>query len=753
MITKRKDIGMRASIIVLTYNQLEIATKPCIESIYKYTPIDEFELIIVDNASSDDTIEYLNSLLNKFSNIKVKFNEVNRGYAGGINDGLRLAVGEYIILLNNDTLVTPNWLNSLLHPLQMDLSIGLVSPISNSVGNEQEVQLRNLTEENYILNSEKYIKENKEYYFETNKVGFFCVATRRDVVEKVGFLDEQFGIGMFEDDDYCLRVKKNGYKIVITESCFIYHKGSVSFKALTSEEYDSLSKRNKMLFFNKNKMEWVLSDIAIAFLEKFSQDLDKYCQDNLDTDPNIERIIVRMDSFQRLLLHIRKIELGYSNIDQRLLKIENSMVWKITNYFIRTFDKIGLLKILRIIKKALQIIRKHGFKALIIKISKKLKKIFYPFIFRGYYKWKLNRILSENKDKPIIIFAPIVDWNIPLFQRPQHIALNMSRNGYLYFYCTNNDYDNIYGFKKVNDCENLYITDQYNLLRKISREKIFHVYAQDINITSQFIEKALSKNNLILYEYIDALHEDLSTSKDDVFERHIQVLKNEKCIVIATADKLYNEVKHYRNKNMALVTNGVEYEHFRKKQALLPDEMKKVVDKNKPIVGYYGALAKWFDYELIIELAIKRPNYEIVLIGWNYDNSMNDYSLDSYDNITIIGPIDYKVLPNYAYWFDISTIPFKINEITESTSPIKVFEYMALGHPIVTSDLPECRKYKSVIVAENKTDFITKIDQALLLKNDPAYKELINKEALENTWEAKAKVIVDTLRSYESSNM
>lgn len=753
MITKRKDIGMRASIIVLTYNQLEIATKPCIESIYKYTPIDEFELIIVDNASSDDTIEYLNSLLNKFSNIKVKFNEVNRGYAGGINDGLRLAVGEYIILLNNDTLVTPNWLNSLLHPLQMDLSIGLVSPISNSVGNEQEVKLRNLTEENYILNSEKYIKENKEYYFETNKVGFFCVATRRDVVEKVGFLDEQFGIGMFEDDDYCLRVKKNGYKIVITESCFIYHKGSVSFKALTSEEYDSLSKRNKMLFFNKNKKEWVLSDIAIAFLEKFSQDLDKYCQENLDIDSNIERIIVRMDSFQRLLSHVRTIELGYSNIDRRLLKIENSMVWKITNYFIRTLDKIALLKILRIIKKALQIIRKHGFKALINKISKKFKKIFYPFIFRGYYEWKLNRILNENKDKPIIIFAPIVDWNIPLFQRPQHIALNMSKNGYLYFYCTTNYYDNIYGFKKVKGYEDLYITDQYNLLRRISREKVFHVYAQDKNITSQFIEQVLSKNDLILYEYIDALHEDLSTSKDDVFERHIQVLKNEKCIVIATADKLYNEVKHYRNKNMALVTNGVEYEHFRKKQALLPDEMKKVVDKNKPIVGYYGALAKWFDYELIIELAIKRPNYEIVLIGWNYDNSMNDYSLDSYDNITIIGPIDYKVLPNYAYWFDISTIPFKINEITESTSPIKVFEYMALGHPIVTSDLPECRKYKSVIVAENKTDFITKIDQALLLKNDPAYKELINKEALENTWEAKAKVIVDTLRSYESSNM
>jgi glycosyltransferase involved in cell wall biosynthesis len=86
-------------------------------------------------------------------------------------------------------------------------------------------------------------------------------------------------------------------------------------------------------------------------------------------------------------------------------------------------------------------------------------------------------------------------------------------------------------------------------------------------------------------------------------------------------------------------------------------------------------------------------------------------------------------------------IPFLINEVTESTSPIKLFEFMAMGKPVVTTAMPESRKYRSVLIGENHRDFIEKIDQALMLRNDKAYKEILKKEAFENTWESKARQI------------
>jgi hypothetical protein len=99
---------------------------------------------------------------------------------------------------------------------------------------------------------------------------------------------------------------------------------------------------------------------------------------------------------------------------------------------------------------------------------------------------------------------------------------------------------------------------------------------------------------------------------------------------------------------------------------------------------------------------------------------------------------------------DILTIPFKINNITRATSPVKVFEYMALNKPIVTTDMNECRKYKSILIAENHDDFIAKLSDALSLQNDTDYINLLNKEALENDWSMKAKAITDHIKSRET---
>lgn len=399
-----------------------------------------------------------------------------------------------------------------------------------------------------------------------------------------------------------------------------------------------------------------------------------------------------------------------------------------------------------IIKKVINIARNKGFYYLFILAIRKIVgwKKFYTY----YHKRELRNIIHAHKGMHVIIFPQLVDWNIPLFQRPQHIALNLAKQGFLYFYCTPNVYDKVNGFSQISD--NCYITNRYDLVQNLKIKKTFHIYSTDLKDNLTFLEKVFENGDIILYEYIDEIHKDLLGDIPFYVQRkHLRLLKDERCIVVATANKLLNEVKQHRSGNYKLVTNGVDYKHFQNSDnaSYINEEIQTLVIKNKPVIGYFGAFASWFDYELIKKIAIERPQYEILLIGWKYDDTIDEFNLNEHSNVTVIGPVSYQNLPYYANCFSVSIIPFLLNEVTESTSPIKLFEYMALGFPIVTTDLPECRKYKSVIVSEDHSAFLKNIDKALILKEDTEYKSQLNKDALNNTWESKAKSIAELLNS------
>ena len=169
------------------------------------------------------------------------------------------------------------------------------------------------------------------------------------------------------------------------------------------------------------------------------------------------------------------------------------------------------------------------------------------------------------------------------------------------------------------------------------------------------------------------------------------------------------------------------------------------------MIGYYGALAKWFDYQLVKELA-ETGKYQIVLFGIKYDDSYEKAGLDRQENVHFLGSRAYHILQNYAAKIDVLTIPFLINEITKATSPVKLFEYMALNKPIVTTDMDECRKYQSVLIGHDHKEFEAKLDEALEKRSDKEYIELLDKEALENTWEEKAKAIIEEMKRCEEAD-
>lgn len=220
------------SIIIVSHNGLRETTAPCLESIFKYGAGCDFEVIVVDNKSSDDTPAYLNNMMKDEPRLKCIFNKSNRGFAGGNNDGLRIASGSYLILLNSDCIVTKDWIEGLTALLTHDPVIGLVGPVSNSVGNEQRIFTTSITPELIIEEGQTWVSNSLGGRFETEMLGFFCVALRRDVLDHVGFLDESFGLGFYEDDDYCMRVRHAGYKLICAEEVFVYHRGGGSFSLM-----------------------------------------------------------------------------------------------------------------------------------------------------------------------------------------------------------------------------------------------------------------------------------------------------------------------------------------------------------------------------------------------------------------------------------------------------------------------------------------------------------------------------------------
>ncbi|MFS0787267.1 glycosyltransferase [Shouchella sp. 1P09AA] len=214
----------KTSIVILTYNQWEL-TKMCLESLFTHTNPEEMEVIIIDNGSTDETVAHLT----KETRIIFVANESNQGFAKACNQGAELATGNEILFLNNDTIVTNEWLTRMRKTLDSDQKIGLVGPMSNYVSGEQLIQdpYHSLEEiEAYAEKRHKGFHEKKAYVMRL--VGF-CLLVRKKVLEDIGGFDERFEIGSFEDDDFCLRAVQSGYRLAIALDVHIHHHGHATF--------------------------------------------------------------------------------------------------------------------------------------------------------------------------------------------------------------------------------------------------------------------------------------------------------------------------------------------------------------------------------------------------------------------------------------------------------------------------------------------------------------------------------------------
>ena len=240
----------RTSIVILTINQLDV-TKECVASIQKHTP-EPHEIVFVDNGSTDGTVEWLRSLAASDSSCHVIENATNLGFARGCNQGILAATGDIILLLNNDVVVTPQWLSGMLECLHSRPDTGVVGPMTNNISGPQKVP--NVDYRSPAVGLCEYAaafrERNRHRRVPLRRIVGFCMLFRRSLVDTVGMLDERFGSGNFEDDDFCLRAALLGYTNIVAGDVFVHHYGSRSFVG-NRLDFGACMTGNRKLFSDK----------------------------------------------------------------------------------------------------------------------------------------------------------------------------------------------------------------------------------------------------------------------------------------------------------------------------------------------------------------------------------------------------------------------------------------------------------------------------------------------------------------------
>ena len=421
------------------------------------------------------------------------------------------------------------------------------------------------------------------------------------------------------------------------------------------------------------------------------------------------------DKVEELIKQLEQEKQKYENLyaysgnrDLELLKIKNSKSYQVyTKWFMRP------MRYFYVLGKALLALDFATFgkelfrpvRSLYLKIKGKLQE-----------KKRMAQIRTSLKNKRVIVFPPSIDWHMPLFQRPQQLAGSYSKkeNTAVIYVTKAAQYDNVAFAEQINP--NLWLINERYLEQIPELLKEASEVILSIHWTLFKHYKDIIKPHKVIYEYIDEL-EIFYGYGPEMEKDHLTFMK-ESDVTVCTATKLYNQAAGLAT-NPILSPNAGDYEFFSKTDSYeINPLIKDVVASYKCVLGYYGALASWFDYDLIKKVASMHPDWLFVLVGVDYDGTIKKNGIEEIENIVYIPPQPYTELPSFLKAFDIATIPFIINEITLSTSPVKLFEYMAAGKPILASKMPECLKYESVKTYADVDEFCSFVENYIAMKSD-----------------------------------
>jgi glycosyltransferase involved in cell wall biosynthesis len=352
--------------------------------------------------------------------------------------------------------------------------------------------------------------------------------------------------------------------------------------------------------------------------------------------------------------------------------------------------------------------------------------------------------------KKNIVLLSTADWDNPFWTNKQYVALELSKMGYKVFYidslglrrptATAQDFNRILKRikkslkppRRIND--NLWVWSPILLpfqsnryVRKFNYFLLnnwlnFWLYKlgikKDIFWTYNPLTLDLFKTDeykILVYHCVDEIKAQPGMPVE-ILEKAEENLCKKSDVIFTTSRNLY-ETRKILNKNTHYFSNVADYNHFSKamdENTKIPEDLLKI---SSPRIGFIGAISSYkLDFKLIEFLAKKMPNYSFIFIGkiGEGDPWTNVDHLKKYHNIYFLGPKDYKVLPNYLKGLEVTILPNNINEYTKSMFPMKFFEYLAAGKPIVSVNLDSLKEFKNVcLLSDTYEEFAKNIEFAL----------------------------------------
>ena len=218
-------------------------------------------------------------------------------------------------------------------------------------------------------------------------------------------------------------------------------------------------------------------------------------------------------------------------------------------------------------------------------------------------------------------------------------------------------------------------------------------------------------------------------------------------LVFVTSPALLQTKSRY-NPNTTLVPNGVDYEAFSRALAdpTLPPDLDALP---RPRVGYVGALNDKLDFGLLREMARRHPEWSLALVGsWAVREDQESFALRGLPNVHYLGKKDVSEVPHYIKGLDVCLMPYKLNEWTRHIDPLKLYEYLAAGRPVVSTAIPAVHPFAGLVsVCEGGEEFLTAVEKSLAV-GDLAGSAARRAEAARHTWDARVEVISEKLAAF-----
>jgi GT2 family glycosyltransferase len=271
-------------VIVCVHNALDDVSR-CLESVFQW-PSPPFSVILVDDGSGSETARYLAEFAGS-RGCRLIRNDVARGYTLAANQGLRASRADFTILLNSDTIVTPQWIDRLVACAEADPRIGLVGPLSNTASWQSIPEIFR-PDGDWAENPLPEGMSPKDMATEVARLAGpcypllpilngFCLMIRRKALRQLGLFDEAtFGRGYGEENDYCLRAVAAGWRLAVATDVYVYHAQSRSY---SSERRAALVERAGIALNEKHGIEAVVAAVAICRANPQLEEIRARCRE------------------------------------------------------------------------------------------------------------------------------------------------------------------------------------------------------------------------------------------------------------------------------------------------------------------------------------------------------------------------------------------------------------------------------------------------------------------------------------------